>query len=138
MSDEWESTLSTVLTVTPAALLSIAVTPTNPSIALGTDQQFTATGTYSDSSTQDRTTSVTWSSSSVGVASVSNASGTEGLATSASIGGTTITATDSGTGVNGSTVLTVTPATLVSIAVTPASPSIALGTDQQFSATEHQ
>ena len=38
------------LTVTAAALVSIAVTPATPSIAKGTTQQFTATGTFSDSS----------------------------------------------------------------------------------------
>ena len=53
---------STVLTVTAATLVSIAVTPANPSIAKGTTQQFTATGTYSDSSTANITSSVTWSS----------------------------------------------------------------------------
>ena len=36
----------TTLTVTAAALVSIAVTPANPSIAKGTTEQFTATGTY--------------------------------------------------------------------------------------------
>ena len=49
-----------VLTVTAATLQSIAVTPANPSIAKGPTQQFTATGTYSDSSTQNLTSQVTW------------------------------------------------------------------------------
>jgi ABC-type proline/glycine betaine transport system permease subunit len=38
-----------------ATLQSIAVTPANPSIAKGRTQQFTATGTFSDNSTQDHT-----------------------------------------------------------------------------------
>lgn len=42
-----------------ATLVSIAVTPTSPSIAKGLTQQFTATGTYSDNSTQNLTNSVT-------------------------------------------------------------------------------
>ena len=54
---------STTLTVTPATLVSIEVTPANPSIAKGTSKQFTATGTYSDNTTQNLTTAVTWSSS---------------------------------------------------------------------------
>ncbi len=126
---------STTLTVTAATLVSIAVTPALPSIALGTTRQFTATGTYTDSSTQDLTTAVTWSSSSGAVATISNAGGSHGLATSASPGSTTITATDPGSSIAGSTTLTVTAATLVSIAVTPALPSIALGTTRQFAAT---
>src|SRR5205823_12438252 len=44
---------STTLAVGPAALVSIAVTPPNPSVSNGTTQQFTATGTYAAGSTQD-------------------------------------------------------------------------------------
>ena len=124
---------TSTLNVTAASLLSIAVTPANPTIAKGTTQQFKATGTYSDTTTQDLTISVTWASSAKGVASVSNAAASKGLATGVSAGNTTITAT-LGT-VSGSTTLTVTAATLVSIAVTPATPSIAKGTAQQFAAT---
>jgi 6-phosphogluconolactonase (cycloisomerase 2 family)/urocanate hydratase len=121
------------LTVTPATLASIAVTPTNPSIANGLSTQFIATGTYSDNSTQDLTATVAWTSSTATVASVSNAAGFNGLATAASPGSTTIAAASGA--VSGSTTLTVTPATLVSIAVTPQNSSIAKGTTQQFTAT---
>ena len=76
-----------------ATLTSIEVTPANPSIAFGKTQQFTATGTYSDSTTQNLTTSVTWDSSSKSVATISNAVGSNGLATSVAPGPTTITAT---------------------------------------------
>ncbi|MGH9725943.1 MAG: Ig-like domain-containing protein, partial [Candidatus Acidiferrales bacterium] len=55
----------------PPTLQSISVTPANPSIAKGTTKQLTATGTYSDNSTQDLTASVTWSSDTPGVATVS-------------------------------------------------------------------
>ena len=72
---------------------NIEVAPTNPSIVRGTLQQFTATGTFSDSTTQDLTTAVTWSSSSPGTATISNAAGSEGLASAVAIGTTTITAT---------------------------------------------
>ncbi|MBL8726976.1 MAG: Ig-like domain-containing protein, partial [Planctomycetes bacterium] len=126
---------NTMLTVTPAVLTSLAVTPTHPSIALGTTQQFTATGTYTDSSTQDLTAAVTWSSSATGVATISNAGGSEGRATSVATGTTTITAVHAGSGVSDNTMLTVTPATLVSIAVTPTTPTISVGATQQFTAT---
>jgi hypothetical protein len=46
-----------------AALVSIAVTPSPASVAAGQTVQFSATGTYSDSSTKNLTTSVTWTSS---------------------------------------------------------------------------
>src|SRR5690606_11171046 len=123
-----------VLTVTPAVLVSLAVTPALPSIALGTGRQFVATGTFSDNTTQDLTGSVTWSSSATGVATISNASGSAGLASSVAIGDTTIRATDPGSGIFGETVLTVTPAVLVSLAVTPPTPSTALGTGRQLTA----
>ena len=124
---------STNLTVTPAALVSIALIPANPSIANGTQQQFAATGTYTDTSTHDLTAVVTWSASDTTVATISNASGSNGLATSVGQGSVTITAT-LGT-IAGATGLTVTPAALVSIAVIPANASIANGTSQQFAAT---
>src|SRR5437867_12219155 len=65
---------NTTLTVTAATLTSIAVTPTNPSIANGTTRQFTATGTFSDSRTQDLTTQVTWSSTPTGAPTGSHGS----------------------------------------------------------------
>jgi len=124
---------STTLTVTAAVISSLAVTPAAPSIASGTTQQFKATATFSDKTTQDVTTTATWSSSSAAIASISNASSTQGLAQALSVGTTTITATFSGQ--TGTSALTVTAATLSSIAVTPATPSIAKGTTQQFTAT---
>ncbi len=120
---------STVLTVTAATLQSIAVTPVNPSVAAGGTQQFTATGTYSDNSTQNLTASVTWASGTTGTATINTA----GLAHAVATGTSTISATLGG--VSGSTVLTVTAATLQSIAVTPANPSVAAGGTQQFTAT---
>src|SRR4030066_406419 len=108
-------------------LVAIEVSPTNPSIALGTTWQFTATGIYSDTTRQDLTASVAWSSS--------TAAGTitaAGLATGASSGTASITASFGG--LSGATTLTVTAATLASIEVTPPKPSIALGTTRQFRA----
>ncbi len=93
------------LTVVSAKLASITVTPSNPSIVIGLTRQFTATGTFTDGTSQVMTTAVTWSSSSTAVAFISNAFGTQGLATSTGTGSTTITATSGS--ISGSTVLTV-------------------------------
>ena len=119
----------TTLTVITASLISIAITPANPSIAKGTSQQFTATGTYSDNSTNDITSSVTWSSGTVATSTISAG----GLATGVAIGTSVITAT-SGT-VAGNTTLTVTVATLIAIVVTPTNATITTGGTQQFTAT---
>ncbi len=120
---------STVLTVTAGVLQSIAVTPANPSVAKGLSQQFTATGTYSDGTTQNIANQVTWVSATPAVSTIS----TSGLASALAVGTSTISAT-LGT-VSGSTVLTVTAGVLQSIALTPANPSVAKGLSQQFTAT---
>ena len=97
------------LTVTAPLLVSLAVTPTNPSIAAGKQQQFRATGTYSDGSHQDLTSSAAWSPSAPAVATINNA----GLATAAAVGSSTIQATSGS--INGSTTLTVTSPPQVSL-----------------------
>lgn len=114
----------------PVTLRSVSVTPANPSIALGGTQQFTATGSYSDGSSQNLTASATWSSATPSVATVSSS----GLATSVATGSATISAASGS--VTGSTTLTVTAAALVSLAVTPADPTLGYtGATQQFVAT---
>jgi uncharacterized protein YjdB len=124
---------SASLTVTSATLTAIAVDPANPTIAKGTGQTFTATGIFSDGTNQDLSALVTWQSDAPGVATVSNAGASPGQAAGADVGTATITA--SFLGVDGSTLLTVSPAQLVSLGITPAAPSIALGTSAQLTAT---
>lgn len=125
---------STTLTVTAAALVSLAVTPLDPVAALGQGVAFTATGTFSDGSTQDLTAQVTWSSSDPTVASISNAPGSQGLASSLALGSTTITALDPASGVGGASSLFVTPAVLQSLAVAPADSALPLGLGLQYAA----
>src|SRR6202030_7775 len=104
---------STTLTVTAAALSSIVVSPANPSISDGTTQQFTATGSYTDGSTQNVTNLVTWGSS-----NPADSISASGLAAANGVGASIIQAALNG--VNGSTTLTVTstPPT-ISVTVTP-------------------
>ena len=120
---------SSSLSVAPAALVSIAVTPLNPSIAAGQTQQFTATGAYSDGTSQDLTATVAWTSSAPAIAAINGA----GLATGAALGSATITA--AAAGVAASSVVTVSVAVLVAIVITPPNRSIAVGQSQQFTAT---
>jgi hypothetical protein len=94
-------TTSSLLTVNPAALVSIAVRPASPTITKGATEQFTATGIFTDSSTQNLTGQVTWASTTPSVATI-NASG---LATGVGQGSSTISATMGA--LSGSTVLTV-------------------------------
>jgi len=97
---------STILTVNPPTLVSIMVTPPNSSIPLGTTEQFTATGTFSDNSTQIITSSVTWSASATSVATVSNTTGSNGQAASVAAGTAIITASSGN--ISGSAVMSVT------------------------------
>jgi phage tail sheath protein FI len=70
--------------VTAAVLQSIAVTPAGPvSILPAQTQQFAATGTYSDTTTQVITSSVKWNSSALAVATISSG----GLASAVAAGG---------------------------------------------------
>ena len=111
-------------------LVSIAVTPANATNLVGATQQYTATGTYSDTSTQNVTSQAAWTSSKTAVATI-NASG---LATAVSAGSTTISAALAGV-TNGTTLTVQTPPTLVSIAVTPANATNLVGATQQYTAT---
>lgn len=121
-------TASTTLTVTSATLVSITVTPANSTVALGTAKNYFAIGTFSDGSTQGITNLASWASSNTAVATMQGS-----LATATGSGSANISASfDS---VTGSTGLTVSQATLTSLAVTPASPVLVIGAKQQFAAT---
>lgn len=114
------------------SLNSIAVTPANQSLAKGVAQQYMAIGTFTDGSTTNLTNTVTWSSSNSSVALISNITGSRGLARTLGVGTTTITATSGN--ISGSTILGVAIPVPVSIAITPVSPIIVVGSTQQFQA----
>lgn len=99
-----------------AALVSIAITPATETVV---DQvaNFTAIGRYTDESTADITSQVTWVSADVNVATISSATGstTGAGATGVAAGSTTVTAS-----VNG---VTSNPATLIVRARTLTSPT---------------
>ena len=118
-----------VLKIVIPAPQSIAVTPALPSIAKGGTQQFTATGTYADSTTKDVTGLVAWSSNSVNVTI-----NPQGMATAAKVGVATVTATWDGGTPAGSTDMTVTGPVLTSIVISPDSVSVGLGAHQQYTA----
>jgi hypothetical protein len=105
------------LTVTGPTLVSIAVTPANPTVVVGQTQQFTATGTFSDKSSQDITASVLWASSNTESATIT----ANGLATGLNGGTNTIisaTKAQGNTNIVGSTTLTVTTVPFV-LTITP-------------------
>jgi|GEM_PF-878855 len=126
------------LTVNAATSVSFVVTPATASIPVSGTQQFAAIQTFSDGTTQNRTTTSVWSTSG---ASAANAS--VGAATGLALG---ITVTPAGVPVVinatfGALVatpaaLTVNAATSVSFKVTPALASIPVTGNQQYTAIE--
>ena len=122
-----ESNVATLMVEAPI-LQSITVMPDTATIEVDAKQQYMATGTYSDASTADITSSVTWASSDTTVAAFDS---TAGLATGVGAGTTTITA--SSNSINDTATLTVTLA-LKSIAITLETASIPKGLTQQYTA----
>jgi len=111
---------STTLTVSDAVVQSIAISPANPSaLSLSTTAGFTASGTFSDGSTKDITSQVTWSTSNSAIATIAT---TGGAARALTQGATTISAVPlpalpADPGVSGSTTLKVTGGNLSSVAL---------------------
>ncbi|MFQ2056476.1 beta strand repeat-containing protein [Aeromonas veronii] len=118
------------MTVTEAVLTNIAVTPVSTNLAKGNSQVLVATGTYSDATTVNISSSVAWNSANTGIVTV-NASG---VATGSGVGSTTVIATRKGVTSN-SVNITVTAALLTTIAVTPSNSSVAKGRSQALTAT---
>jgi hypothetical protein len=87
-----------MLTVTDAVLESIIVTPENSTIQVGENQQYSATGTFSDGSEQDLTGIATWLSTDDTVGTISNSSFSRGLFISTGPGTTFIEAFFNGIG----------------------------------------
>jgi hypothetical protein len=117
---------STQVTVGPAVLLKITVGPNPSFLPVGESEQLTATGNYSDGTTQNLTQSATWSSSGLAIASVSPA----GTAVANAVGATTVSATAGS--VIGFAGLTVTPAVMVALNIIPATLSMVLGSSRQL------
>ena len=114
------------VTVNPPSVLAISVSPGSVSRPAGLTQQFTAAGLFSDGTSAELTSGITWSSNN---ASVTIGAST-GLATAVSVGSATITASNGS--VSSSATFTVTAPVLSTLALAPSSASIALGGTQQF------
>lgn len=125
----------TQTTVKVIALVSIK-TPESVQVAAGGTTQLTATGTYTDGSTQNLTASASWSSSAPSVAAVSaglvSCNPQASAAGSATISATSATATGTTTG---STAVTCLAPSLSSVVVSPAPLTLPTGGSAQLTAT---
>ncbi|MFZ0308533.1 MAG: kelch repeat-containing protein, partial [Candidatus Sulfotelmatobacter sp.] len=122
---------STTVAVGGPALVALALTPSTASIAVGITQQYQVTGTYTDGSTQNLTSSVSWSAVPLTTASVTSG----GLASGVGQGTAVVTVTTGTFDAVGT--LAVGAPGLVSIAVVPSAATIPPGSVQQFTATGH-
>lgn len=125
----------TELNVSNATLTSITLSPANISLANGFGTQITATGHFSDTSSQDISQTVVWQSSDETIASIDNATDSKGIINANSIGNTSISATFSG--ISQSTDVTVTDAELQSISIQTQINEMNVGTHQTLTATGH-
>ncbi len=129
-------TASVTVTVSLApTLVAIDIIPPSAQVAVRGTEQLTVSGLYSDASTANLTAGSTFVSSSPGVATVSAG----GLVTGVSAGSTTIVATHTASRrIATATVFVVVGSvapTLVSVALTPASSTLAPGATQQLTVT---
>lgn len=123
---------STQVTVTAPSLSSIVIAPADPSIPKGGTVRFAATGVFSDGSTSDITSDVSWEVTDLMGSRVASIDGT-GTATGVSTGQATVSAEYMG--LTAETTLTVGAALPVSISLTPSNASIAKGGSQAYRAT---
>ncbi|EKO3605447.1 Ig-like domain-containing protein [Vibrio metschnikovii] len=113
------------VTVSPAFITEIQVTPSPVNVAKGQTQPLVAMATYSDSTSSDVSSSVTWAVVETAIATVSST----GLLSAVEVGSTTLTATKDGVPSNTVDVI-VSPAVITEILVTPSSVNMAKGQTQ--------
>ena len=116
------------ITVTNVPVATVTVAPTSANLQTGQTVQLTATARDASGNVLSGRV-ITWSSSSLSVASVNGS----GLVTGAGAGSATITATSEGQ--SGTSGVTVTFVPVASVTVNPASASVQVGQTVQLSAT---
>jgi len=119
------------VSLSPAGLVSVSITPANRSFLPGTILQLTASGTFSKGAAQ-KLQSVTWTTSDSTLATITNDSTDHGWAYAVSAGAVTVQACAGA--ICASTSLTIGPPSVASIAITPVSAAIPAGTPQKFGA----
>ncbi|HBV76333.1 MULTISPECIES: Ig-like domain-containing protein [Vibrio] len=118
------------VTVTDATVSTLTITPDPLSLAKGTQQQLTATAEFSDASSRDVTSEVSWSTVDSALVSVSSSGLAKGEGVTA---GTDVTASFGGQ--SDSLNVVITNATVASLAVTPNPLSLAKGDTEPLTAT---
>lgn len=116
-------------------LKSIATTPAQVNIPRGSTKQFTATGTFSDNSQADITSTCAWTSSNSSQVTIGSTGLATAVPTAALNQSANISCSQSGISAGTPSVATVIAGVLSSIAVAPVKPSVPVGQNVAFSAT---
>src|SRR5262249_30554993 len=124
---------SAKVTVSAATLTALAIVPSAVSVPVGATQGLSAIGVFNDGSTQDVTSQGSWTRSSDGIATVSNQADSPGLLTGVSPGDVTVTA--SAMGLMAKASVTVVPATLVEIDISPPDATVSVGDRTSYRAS---
>src|SRR5262249_20493069 len=113
------------------------ITPSVNRLPVGLTLSLTATGTFSDGSTNDISNAVTWTSSAPLVAGVSNDAGSQGDVTALTNGSALISVLDTTTGISatpsGGDALINVAGSLVALALNPTAAQLPIGFAQAFS-----
>ena len=117
------------LTISPATLSEISITPASIALAEGTTENLSVTAIFSDNSKQDVSDQVAWANADDSIATIEQ----NGFTVNALTKGTT-TFTASLSGQSAGVSVNVTDAELVSLTISPANTTIPLGLSAQFSA----
>ena len=133
------SFVQTTVGVLQLSAISVGPASPPPQVAAGGTVQLSATGTYSDHSTKDVTSSVSWTSADTTVATVTPAGGlvtcVSAASTAMQVGISATVTTPAGSVVAGSVQVTCLAPTLSSIAVTPQNQTLGAGSTLQLAAT---
>lgn len=114
--------------ISPVSLISLSISPSTATLPLGIQARLIATGTFSDSSTRDVSSSVIWSSSNPTVATVAQ----DGQLKSNAVGAATVSAAQGKIACSAN--VTVSDAALTAIAVSADSMILAIGRKDQLKA----
>jgi len=120
------------VTISPATLQSITINGEKSTLPKGTQQTLIATGTYSDNSSHNISTQVTWQSSDNQVLTLDNTNTSSGLVRAIAPGQATVSASLSG--IDGEKALSVSNAEIQSLSITVLTSSLNVYAETQASA----
>ncbi|WP_103415384.1 Ig-like domain-containing protein [Vibrio hyugaensis] len=129
---------SAILSVTDAVVTELIVEPVINTLPVGFEQQYRAEVILSNNQVLDVTqdSAISWQSSDTNIATVSNSAGTKGQVTARAVGEVVITASGSANGqvFQASAIFNVSNAVVTELNVEPATQSLPVGLEQQYSA----